>query len=621
MEVYIAGQRIIIDPKHSIGKGGEADVYDLGGGKALKIFKRPDHPDYQGFPQEQQAARERIAEHQEKLRAFPRQLPPRIVRPQDLALDRKNQITGYTMRFLKGADPMMRYAARDFREKSGIGNDLIVRLFTDLYQTLSATHAAGMVIGDFNNLNVLVIGTEAYLIDTDSFQFGPFFCRVFTAKFVDPLLCPLPSPALMPTQPYSKDSDWYAYTVMLLESLLCVDPYGGVYRPKDPSERVVQTLRPAKRITIFHPEVRYPKTAFPYAVLPDDLLQHFRLVFEKDRRGAFPLALLQQLRWTRCRACGLEHARPNCPSCAQPAAVAAVKLPTVIRGKVTALQIFRTEGVILFAVEQNGELMWLYHENGEFKREDGNRIGPGTLHPRTRYRIRGKETWIGKGNGLIRFVPGKAPQSHRVDCFDGLPVMDTNDRHGYWLESGQLFRDGFPGQELIGQVLEGQTLFWTGRQFGFGFYRAANLSVSFVFDAQRRGINDRVPLALRGQLIDAVCTFSEEHCWFFAALKQSGKMVHQCVLIGPEGLVHATAEAEQGDGSWLSTLHGCCAAGPFLFAPTEEGIVRLENENGRMVITKEFPDTEPFVDSGCRLFAGKKGIYVVGRQEIQLLTL
>ena len=50
MDVYLRGKRIKLDPTRSLGKGGEADVFDLGGGRALKLFKSPDHPDYQGLP-------------------------------------------------------------------------------------------------------------------------------------------------------------------------------------------------------------------------------------------------------------------------------------------------------------------------------------------------------------------------------------------------------------------------------------------------------------------------------------------------------------------------------------------------------------------------------------------
>jgi hypothetical protein len=86
MEVYISGKKVSLKPSRSIGKGGEADVFDIGGGKALKVFKRADHPDYQGLPTEQQAAIARLHEHQQKLRDFPTNLPQRVVQPESLEL-------------------------------------------------------------------------------------------------------------------------------------------------------------------------------------------------------------------------------------------------------------------------------------------------------------------------------------------------------------------------------------------------------------------------------------------------------------------------------------------------------------------------------------------------------
>jgi hypothetical protein len=39
------------------------------------------------------------------------------------------------------------------------------------------------------------------------------------------------------------------------------------------------------------------------------------------------------------------------------------------------------------------------------------------------------------------------------------------------------------------------------------------------------------------------------------------------------------------------------------------------------VKTREFPDSEPFVDAGCQLFAGRAGLYVVDRREVRLLRI
>ena len=53
MDIYLNQKRIKVNPKNAIGKGGEADIYDLKNGKVLKLFKTADHPDYQLLPQEQ----------------------------------------------------------------------------------------------------------------------------------------------------------------------------------------------------------------------------------------------------------------------------------------------------------------------------------------------------------------------------------------------------------------------------------------------------------------------------------------------------------------------------------------------------------------------------------------
>src|SRR5947209_18669848 len=104
MDVYLDGKRIALDPKKSIGKGGEADVYDIGRGRALKVFKSPDHPDYQGLPAEQKAAEARILEHQTKLREFPARLSSEIVTPDALATDRSGRfISGYQMVLVRSA--------------------------------------------------------------------------------------------------------------------------------------------------------------------------------------------------------------------------------------------------------------------------------------------------------------------------------------------------------------------------------------------------------------------------------------------------------------------------------------------------------------------------------------
>jgi len=617
-DIIIEGKRHRLDPDKAIGKGGEADVYDLGG-HALKLFKGPDHPDLAGQPELQQAARRRIAEHQEKLLVFPKGLPPKVIAPEALAYNANNGVVGYRMRFVKGAEVMLRYGQRSFRQ--GVPTNDALSILCDLHGTVGQVHHTQTVIGDFNDLNVLVIGTEAYIIDADSMQYGKYFCKVFTTRFVDPLKCDSKAEAPSLIRPHDANSDWYAFTVMTMQTLLFVDPYGGIYKPKALSNAVLHNARPMHRITVFHPDVKYPKPAVPYKVLPDDLLQHYHRVFEHDERGVFPLALLTAMRWTKCTTCATEHARAKCPECAT-AAPAAVKQTITIRGTVTATRLFRTHGVILRAAFDGGKLTYLFHENDELKREDHVTIVPGALDPKMRFRLQGRVTWIAKSDTAYKFEPGTPPERLDIDKFGNTPVVDANNDHVYWTKNGVLWRDGLIGPDRIGDVLSGQTMIWSGPAFGFGFYRAGQLSVAFTFGSKSKGINDTVKLPLlRGQLIDATCAFTKERCWFFTSSQESGRIVNRCAVVKIDGTVEAEAEAQQGDGSWLGQIRGGAAGNNYLLMPTDDGVVMVQSDKGSLSKTKEYPDTEPFVDAATQLLIGSDGLYAVRRQEIVKLTI
>jgi len=629
-EVYINGKRIALDPTRSIGIGGEAEIFDIGT-DALKVFKTPDHPDYKNPDGsdnrvEQEGALDRIQVHQRKLPALMQlasRLPDHIVTPKELGTDRNGQVVvGYTMLRLDDVEPILQFFKRDFHDK-GLSNNIVTRVFYELYKMISGGHSAEFIIGDFNPLNVLVTAKWApYVIDVDSGQFAKFLCKVYTERYVDPLLCDPGAKAPTLSKPYNKYSDWYSFTVMLFTSLLCVNPHGGVYKPKGKIKRMTPGARVLQRITVFDPDIVYPRAslAFHFGILPDDLMQQFYRTFKKDERGAFPINLLEDIRWTKCTVCGLEHARSRCPSCDK-APPTAIKEVTVVRGKVKAIRIFKTSGLIVFADRQNDKLLWLYHEGGKYKREDGKVAAEGSLNARLRFRIQGDRTLLGQKGTLLTILPEYSPTRRRIDNYVNLPIFDANQEHVYWLDGGRLEREDKIAPKHIGNVLAGQTLFWVGPTFGFGFYRAGSYNVAFVFDAERTGINDSVKISpIRGQLIDSTCFFTKKLCWFLVATQESGKTIHRCSVIRPDGSVEATAEAEAGDGSWLSQLRGKCALGRFLFVATDSGIIRVEPTGGRIVKSGEFPDTEQFVDSGCHLFSGE-GIYVVDRHEIRLLQI
>jgi H/ACA ribonucleoprotein complex subunit 3 len=479
-------------------------------------------------------------------------------------------------------------------------------------------HTQRVVIGDFNDLNVLMdMNGQAFLVDADSMQYGPYPCRTFTTRFVDPLCCG--STRLSLARPHTAESDWYAYHVMLLQSLLYVGPYGGVHRPAT-GKRLQHDERVLQRLTIFGDDIVYPKPALSLATLPDELLDYAQAAFAKDMRGEYPRKLLDNLRWTTCTSCGSVHARATCPSCAAPGAV---KETIVIRGTVTATRLFQTAGRILQTVYQGNKLRYIYHESGAFRREDGQPVLAGALDPELRFRIQGDTSLFGKRDKLFVLVPGQAPERLTTDTFRNLSMFDSNAQHRYWIQNGQLVHDNRFGSAYIGDVLPGQTLFWAGKRFGFGFYQVGQLMRAFVFDAEARGLNDQVQIPpVAGQLVDATCVFADTLAWFMTCAQENGRLINRCFVIDNRGKVIAEESAAQEDDSWLAHgIRGHTAQGSFLYAATDEGIVRLEAVNGTVRVDRTFPDTEPFVSTATQLLPAPNGIYAVSSREIVFLQI
>jgi hypothetical protein len=620
--VTIAGKQVRLDPKWVIGKGGEADVYLLPSGEVLKLYKLPTDTDYQGNLNAQQGARERIATHQAKLPAFPKGLPSSVVGPTDLAYDRAGKIAGFTMRYLAGQEVLLSLGDRKYRESGGLGGDFVAAAFGNLHEVVRAVHSAGIVIGDFNDLNVLFAPADGSvcLVDADSMQYGVFHCKTFTARLVDPLCCAPDQLTLI--RPHNEGSDWYAYASMLLQSLLYVGPYGGVHKPAGGGKKLQHDARVLQRIWLLDPSVTYPKPALPYSILPDDLMQVFANVYTQDVRSEFPLSVVQGLRWTNCTNCGRTHARARCPQCAAPGRV---KETVTKRGKVTANRVFLTKGRIVQAVVQNGILRYLYHEDDAFRREGDRFVAESALDPELRFRIRGEMTLLGKGERVAVLAPNQQPALLITATVGRLPVFDTNANNRFWIDNGHLVRDGhFDISEQLGSVLQGRTLLWAGNSFGFGFYQAGSLVRAFVFSTISNSLNDSVAIGpLPGQLLDASCTFSDNRAWFMVRLQQQGRTITECFVIKQSGEVIATAKADEGDNSWLAQgIRGHFASGSgALFAATDDGIVKVVCDNGTIRVAQSFPDTEPFVDANTQLMAGPGGIYAVSDNSITLLQM
>ncbi len=359
--VFVDGKRVTLDPGALLGQGGEAEVYDLHDGRVLKWWKPPQHPDFEGLPDAQEQAKKRIAEAPARLRALPGNLPNAVVVPCGLALDGHKHVVGYLMQKVTG-EPLHSYGELKWRRDHPVAGEDIVAMLLSLHDAIAGLHKARVVVGDCNDLNVLVDGTRVHLIDVDSYQFGGHTCPMFTERFLDPRLC---DTTMMPVRPHDEASDWFAFATMTLRTLLGVGPWGGVHQPADPSKRCPAPARALRRVSVFADGIIYPRAARPLAILPDALLHMLRDVFEHERRSMFPRELLERLRLRACTQCGEEHARVRCPSCQAQAHVP----PTTVHGNLRVQPISTIE--FPFAITRTTPI-WI--DSGALWRK--GRLGP-----------------------------------------------------------------------------------------------------------------------------------------------------------------------------------------------------------------------------------------------------
>lgn len=288
-----------------IGQGGEATIWKMRDDVVGKVFLQPNDPQFKQDPKQskqlQEAARVRIEEMQKKISKFPKGLPSGFVVPTGALVDKEGKVFGYTMPFIKGTgfDKLT-------RTNANLTGEQMSTILSSLHKLVTEIHAQGVVIGDFNENNIIVDSDfVAHIVDTDSSQFGNYFCRNFMPNFVAPELVvgpqveetkkekiktteKSPEPFLL-LSPHTELTDWYSFLVMAMRLITSTGPYGGVLKDMDLRQRL------AERATVFDRRVTYPMNALPLADVPRPLLELFFRFFHKGERFVPELDTIQSI--------------------------------------------------------------------------------------------------------------------------------------------------------------------------------------------------------------------------------------------------------------------------------------------------------------------------------------
>ncbi|MBE2222825.1 MAG: hypothetical protein IAF02_14875 [Anaerolineae bacterium] len=354
--IKIDNQIIQLDSSQLIQAGGEGMVFKVGQ-TAVKLYHQPQ------------------SSHQQKLdfffnAALKQQLPPEILAPSLPVTDMHDNLLGFQMPLLPAdAVPITFLAKAAYWQKNRLTVTAVLTLFQQLHATLTTLHSQGIIIGDLNDQNIFITPPPCnpatlqschFLIDVDSYQFGRFPCPVAMEQFVDPNLYGIADLSKRPF--FSPATDWYAFFVLLVRSLLLIHPYGGVHH-----QHKSIAARATARLSILQPDVTYPPNARPRPLLTDDLLNYLHRVFDLSERPPFPIALLNDYanNAIACPHCQQEYPqeRPFCPICAHKPSMKLTHAPAFQPTK-----LFTTTGFIdsIHALP-NGRFLAIVWEQNQYK--------------------------------------------------------------------------------------------------------------------------------------------------------------------------------------------------------------------------------------------------------------
>lgn len=640
------------DESQAIGEGGEAIVMKWTPSREftarygntpylVKLF-------FENDPQQVAAAKVR----QEKLPQFPKGLPKNAISPVCFATDpRTSRIIGIVLPLVDNVVPLVKLMDRKFRRANGITQERAAEVLKNLHSLILGMHRAGVVIGDFNDKNVLVnLRThEVFLIDVDSAQWGKWLSLVATAEFTDPTLLDQ-NQNLRRGARYSQASDWYSFTVMVYQLLTLSHPYrDGVHRPKQtPGKAHVARQRFPGRVTtrlsVFDATVHQDKSVHRPASLPEELGLFMRDVFVHDKRESpFPLTLLTTFRWMTCQACGREHGRVKCPAphCGAPGFPTPRTRPQpatppppppstpASSGSAPAAPTAAPRNTQFIATaSQGGKLQYVHYESGAYCREDGAIAWRRPQEAGLSVLVAGKRTVFAAGSEIAVMNGSATPRRSKTQRAFNKPTVAANSRFVYWVSESSLVRDdGHNDTVTIGSILPNMTSVWVGEQFGVALVQAGVITQALVFDAARTGFHGsyNLPIRVGANVIDASCVVNDSYAWLVVTYRTpQGVRSRTCYVLNRSGRLLATVSGQSGN-TWLSSISSSAlAVGDKLLVPVAGmGIVRIGITGGTLRQEGTYRGSAQIVTDATAtvgLHLTPRGLVHIGRKQLTRVT-
>lgn len=245
--------------KNFLAKGGQGSVFNRGQ-IAYKIYDDPTKMLSLGKIQELS-----VLNH------------PNIIKPENIVLNNKNKIVGYTMKYVNG-HVLCQLFTKSFKQRNNVTEKDTLQLVQKFYELVEFVHQKNILVVDLNELNWLVSDNfkEIYAIDTDGYQTKSFPATVIMDNIRD---------RHCKNNNFTKETDWFSWGILTSQLILGIHPYRGNH-PKYTSLPINQRLdaRMTDNVSIFNKDAKVPAICPPFDTIPSGLLAWMKAVFEEGKR-------------------------------------------------------------------------------------------------------------------------------------------------------------------------------------------------------------------------------------------------------------------------------------------------------------------------------------------------
>lgn len=255
MKVWIKGAGAVdLSKSDFVASGGEGSIYAKGS-TAYKLYTDPSRM----VPVD-------------KIRELSVISASNVIKPEQVVVDKLGKPLGYTMRFVRDTEPLCRLFPRTYRDRHGITPGTTLELVQKLQRGVQAVHETGVLVVDLNEMNFLVSKAfdEVYFIDVDSYQTPHYPATALMASVRD---------WTVQNNDWTELSDWFSFAVVAFTLFTGIHPYKG----KHPTLKGFEDRMKA-HASVFSPDVKVPKAAYPVDVIPDAYRGWLRAVLEDGKR-------------------------------------------------------------------------------------------------------------------------------------------------------------------------------------------------------------------------------------------------------------------------------------------------------------------------------------------------